>query len=144
MDLFIESVIFLISFSVIRIFSGGFHAKSEWLCEVSSSIAIILVMLAMKLFKTYHVTIDTMLLISLAAGLIIILFSPIESENKKLSDREKHIFKVITEIITTMFLVIILLSKNIGNYTLSIPIFVSLIYQSILILLAALQKSLKK
>lgn len=139
LGLLTESIIFLISFSLIRMFSGGYHSKYEWLCELTSSIAIIAVMLLLKFLKHNPINTKIIFLFSLIAVVTIVTFSPIESDNKKLSDKEKKLFKLITSVIALSEVTVMALSPN----SVSSPIFISLIYQSILVLLAIINRKIK-
>lgn len=139
LGVFVESVLFLILFSTLRMFSGGYHTKQEWTCEVSSAIAIILVVLAMWFLKSHPINQTVSLLISILLTFIITVLSPVESESKRLSERENRLFKNITVMLTIVLFAAFMVSQLAGHAFLEIPIFVTFIYQSILLIAATVQ-----
>lgn len=87
MGLWSEGVIIILPFMVIRKFSGGYHAKYAYICMVVST-----ALLGIGLFVAIHAdsnwVLHTLLVI---AGISIMLNSPIDSENKRLTeDERKH------------------------------------------------------
>lgn len=85
-----ESIIFLVSYMIVRVYAGGYHAKTQFRCYIISSAFIILALLGVK-----YIIWDGMasiVAIALAAGLIFKL-SPVETKNKPLDEIEKVVYK---------------------------------------------------
>lgn len=82
------SLLFVVTYKVLRQYTGGFHCKSAEACLVVS----VLIYLILLLLFYFHSTIVDMLLItaSIIASAIIFRFSPIEDKNKLLDDIEKR------------------------------------------------------
>lgn len=98
----IESLTIIFPFMFIRKFSGGIHAKELWVCLLSScGILFLTVWLVDKLNN------ETILSISVLAALFcLVVVSPIDSENRRLSIKEKKEYKIITIYMTAAFVVI--------------------------------------
>ena len=94
------SIILIIPFMSIRKYSGGFHAKSGRKCVVSSSI-LLFVAISIASRITYGTFFS---IIVLLAVISLIIFSPIDSENRKLDQKESVMRKKDTARISLFFL----------------------------------------
>ncbi len=98
----VESLILIIPFMIIRKFSGGFHLKKPCPCLICSTL---LLSFSLCLIK-YIICLNQTSVISsnvLIAALIIFLLSPIDSEARRLSQKEKVLFRRISKLLTTLF-----------------------------------------
>lgn len=83
-------MLFELSYSILRIYAGGFHAPTKgictWLTYITTFTCILLIFLMPLSSVVMHI---------LFAGsiLIILLLSPVESNNKPLSNREKQVYR---------------------------------------------------
>lgn len=86
----ISGIIFLLFYTPLRNFAGGYHARTPERCYVFSVILIFAVLLAMK-----YVSVSSFIcIISVNISYIIIaLFAPVEDVNKRLDDTEKKVYK---------------------------------------------------
>lgn len=88
-DIFV-GLLFEISYSILRIYAGGYHASSakmcKWLTYISTLICILII---------FMVNVDGIILHSLVAFFICLIGvnAPIENENKPLSKMEKKVYK---------------------------------------------------
>ena len=97
-----ESIVMIIPFMIIRKFSGGYHADSFGKCLIISSIVIAGALLIGK--NIYNgVTLNAFYI---AASILLIIFSPIDSINKRLDDDDKMFCKKITIVIVLVIFVI--------------------------------------
>lgn len=94
-----ESILFILPFMAIRKFSGGFHAKHEWICLMSSCGLLFLCVFAVSKI-TYNVALGV---VTLGAVISLSLFSPIDSDNRRLSADEKIKYRRITHIMAGLF-----------------------------------------
>lgn len=93
-----QSILFIIPFLSIRKYSGGFHAKREVTCFIISS-----VVLATCVYLTGSLQCEMVLHILVVVSVfILVVFSPIDSENRRLDADERKIFKKVT-IIGSLF-----------------------------------------
>lgn len=91
----LESLLMFLAFSIVRRYAGGFHAKTPLRCYFSSIAAIILVLFLISVFTKWENDVAFYLVLAFS-NLTIWIVSPIESSNKKLSYKEKKVFKVIS------------------------------------------------
>lgn len=88
----IDILIFHIFYQKIRTYTGGYHAKTNFLCFLSSC-GIAVVTLSFWSFcsqKYYIIFIVTILVISIP---IILILSPIEDKNKPLDEIEQKVYR---------------------------------------------------
>ena len=88
MQMLFETVIFVISFKAFRKHAGGYHSKT-WLGCFALTNAVVLVVLSVM--KYLRVNISIYLGLYLMSVLIIFMFAPVETENKKLDSIERVI-----------------------------------------------------
>ena len=50
LDMFLESVLFLICFIPLRIFAGGYHAKTQFRCYVMSTVTTVILLYLIAFF----------------------------------------------------------------------------------------------
>ncbi len=92
-----ELVIFVIFFSGLRAYAGGYHAKSHIECFSISLFIFIISAISNTYLKLYG---ELILIIGILLSItVIFLFAPSESENKPLSKKEKIKYKKFSRII---------------------------------------------
>ncbi len=99
----IESVLMLIPFVVTRKFSGGYHLRSATVCMTVSVVLITLFGLGVR-FLVPCIGYDILTLLVCVAFILICILSPIDSEERQLSDNEKCAYKRIAIIASACFL----------------------------------------
>ena len=104
----IVGLIFEASYIPIRIYAGGYHASSKKRCNYLSYGSMMLCMILI-----FYMPMKTMLmhLLLLFSGVVIFLFSPIESSNKRLNSVEKKVFrrKSIIYLVIAVFVYVIMM-----------------------------------
>ena len=79
-----RSVMIIMPFVIIRKFSGGYHTKHAWSCLIWSCLLLVLCMVL-----SFHIKCGWVLaLITVGAAVSLICFSPIDNENRVLSQEE--------------------------------------------------------
>lgn len=114
----VESILIIIPFMLIRKFSGGFHAKHAWVCLIFSC-GILLLCVYMVARIKYSILINIILI---CAAISLTIFSPIDSENRRLDLIEKKKYKFTTVVITMVFVIIYCLFLLMDNKTYAICI----------------------
>lgn len=85
-----ESVIFLVSYMVVRVYAGGYHAKTQFRCYIISSIFIVLALMGVE----YIIWEGFASIIAITiASMVIFKLSPVETKNKPLDEIETKIYK---------------------------------------------------
>lgn len=86
----LESIIFMIAYIPLRMYAGGYHARTQFRCYVLS-IGIIGIVLGIIRFAPWNVIIC--LVTALLAGSVIFILAPREDANKPLDEIEKILYK---------------------------------------------------
>lgn len=92
----IESIIFMLSLSLIRFFSGGYHAKTYLRCNMVFVTSALLVFITHKLYVQYLIEYNIVIYITvfIISFIIMAIFSPVENENKKIEKSDRLRFKI--------------------------------------------------
>lgn len=96
--LVLESILFYLSFIAIRKFAGGYHAKRPLGCYAFSVATIVLSLASLNILLIYDNLIINIVLLMfqlLCLGVIFVL-APLDTENNPLGDKEKHLYKKIS------------------------------------------------
>lgn len=97
-NLLTESLVFYLSFIVIRKFAGGYHAKTPTRCYIVSIITIVLMLCIIKwiLIINYLSIYYSLFFSELVCVLILCFLSPLDTENKLLNGKERTIYKIVS------------------------------------------------
>lgn len=115
-----EGLLLIIPFLAIRKYAGGFHAKKESTCLVSSSL-----LLALCVYLTGHLNFDIILNCFVAVSIIsLMVFSPIDTENRRLDAEEKKRYKFLTcvRVLIVAVVYLMLVMCHAYNYAVCIAI----------------------
>ena len=97
-----RSVMIIMPFVIIRKFSGGYHTKHAWSCLIWSCLLLVLCMVL-----SFHIKCGWVLaLITVGAAVSLICFSPIDNENRVLSQEECGCYKMITAVLVIIFMLV--------------------------------------
>ncbi len=136
---FLETIIFYISFQFIRRYAGGYHAETELRCEIFSTLSIISCVLLIKISKEYNFYL-ILLCFALICSIIILIFAPLDTPEKPLSQKEFKYFRKISLIILISILIAIALSYYFKIKYIFLPCCISLILEGILISAGKIKK----
>ena len=93
--------------------AGGYHMKSSRICAVISYVVLLFSMIAIKYFEITHRLAFVLLIFS---AIVIILISPIGSENHPLDDTERKVYGRRTRIIccfdSALFMILLFLDAS--------------------------------
>lgn len=117
-----ECLCFILIFIILRKFTGGLHAKKYSHCLISSTALITTSLIFIRVLEKNHFQIIFMSLTMIAVVIICVL-SPVENNNKPLSNKEKNIYKIISIVLSLALLVLAIflwvkksvLSYSVGN-----------------------------
>lgn len=131
-----QIIVFLIAFMMLRTYSGGYHANTPTKCYFLTAISITAVLSVMK-----FVVIDELVCLGLMilSALIIILLSPIGTENKPLDEIEKMIYRKKTIFIWMIEVCVMLVFIVLNITEVSISIILAQLLISIALLLGKKQ-----
>lgn len=105
-EMFWEGVLIVFPFMVIRKFAGGFHAKHAYVCMIVST-----GLLGLCLYVVAHTASGWIFhILIVVAGMSIMVHSPIDSENRRLSESEKKQYGLMTRfLVMSMILFYVIL-----------------------------------
>lgn len=107
LNCFVESIFYFFSFRTIRIYAGGYHAKTEFRCEFFSTLLIFTSLLLIKFYKLYDIELF-LILCYIISIIVIYSFSPLDNEEKALSVKEKKYYRKKSLIFTAVVLILII------------------------------------
>lgn len=118
-----QGILLILPFMCMRKYSGGFHAKHAWTCLFLS-----VLLLVSAIWCAAHISCGTGLLLVTAAALIsLMVFSPVDSENKRLDAQEKKYYRKIVIRISGFFGLVCLVSYCFDWQTITVSIAIGLI-----------------
>lgn len=85
-----QSVIYVISFMLIRKYAGGYHCTSQIRCYILTSTVILSALSAIK-YCEFSIYLELALFV--LSNIVIVLLSPVETSNKPLDDIEKIVYR---------------------------------------------------
>ncbi len=109
-----KSILIILPFMIIRKFSGGYHTKNSGTCFIFSCL---LLFLCIKLSNAI-ICKEILLSVTVAASVSLIHFSPIENENRILSQKEHCSYRKVTILLVVLFQIIdiVLFMNNFSEY----------------------------
>lgn len=129
-------LVIIISFSMTRKYTGGFHAKTPFRCFVMTVLLVGAAILNYDYLKTLEI-----LTVFCAFGIIVImLLAPIESDNNPLNELELVLCKGKSIIILTVLFIAICVCKILGNELISTGIIVGILLTAFSVLLGKVPK----
>ncbi len=93
---FFESIIFLISFSAIRVYTGGYHSMTYLRCNIISASSYIAIVVFLYLFGDSISNPIAMLSGYLSTMILALVFAPVKHENKELDTAEIKKYKLLS------------------------------------------------
>lgn len=88
---FWQTIFFMIVFIPLRVYAGGFHAKTPLRCYVYSSFFMIVILAAMK--YSWSINEFTCIFVISFSSIIIGVLAPVETANKPLEESERKVYR---------------------------------------------------
>lgn len=85
-----KSLAFLAAYIPLRVYAGGYHAKTQLRCYVFSILMIIVALFFIKLVPWTQLL---SLGVAVVAGLVLFFLAPVEDHNKPLDETEEIVYK---------------------------------------------------
>lgn len=134
LDIPFSSILFYISFCLVRNFAGGIHANSEIKCNIITTVSILISEILIKVFIDYSlVNISFVMLI--ISSICLCVIEPISTSQKEISPKEKLHFHKKVIVLTILILIISTISMVLGVYSITIAFSMGLLLSSILLVL---------
>ena len=138
LNIVFESIVFYVSFSIIRAYAGGVHANKEWKCFLYTSISIVMCALGIKVLINQKPTVFFAVILMISS-LIIIIISPLDTKEKPLSAKEKEKYYMISAIVLLSYILVILLLAKLGIMKVCYAIMIAIFLESILLMAGLVQ-----
>ncbi|MGN0622261.1 MAG: accessory gene regulator ArgB-like protein [Porcipelethomonas sp.] len=85
-----EAIVFTCAYIPVRIYAGGFHARTPFRCWILSALMLLAVLIFIKYVDISVYIYDMPAFIG---AVLILIFSPVEDKNKPLDEKEKTVYK---------------------------------------------------
>ena len=133
-------VILILPFMALRTFSGGYHAKHMETCLFcSSGLLVICILIAAQLTYSWQLCVSMLL-----GAVWLFLFSPVDSENRRLDHEEKRRYRYTAGILAIAVCVISVLLKKCGAERFAVCMAMGLFLTVTLQMPCVLQRVFKK
>ena len=90
MQMLIEAILFTVIYIPVRVYAGGYHASTPQRCWAFSAIMLWIALCIVKYTPQMYFWVITTL--SLIACIVVFLLSPVEDRNKRLDEKEHHVY----------------------------------------------------
>ncbi len=136
-----EVILFMVTYIPIRVYAGGYHARTKLKCYIFSVLMLISVcyILKLDLLKSY-LSIGILAIISSA---IILYLAPIEDKNKTLDEIEIKVYKKRTIRNLVIILIVLCTTLIFNKINLSACICISLLCNGIMLMLGKINNSIR-
>lgn len=91
LDMVFEIILYLIFFIPLRIFAGGYHAKTQFRCYIMSSVTTVFILLGIRFLQQYNSIWE--LICFAIAFCVVWIFVPVADANKPLLEKEQISYK---------------------------------------------------
>lgn len=109
-----EGIILIIPFMLLRKFSGGFHLKSSGLCLVVTT-GVLALSMGLTKYIAYTEKTGMLSICVFLSVLGLCIFSPIENQARKLTGKERSVFRMIARILAILSLALYVLLLHNGS-----------------------------
>ncbi len=104
MNMLLEVIIYMSCFIPLRIYAGGYHAKTQLRCYVMSSITTVIVMYLSNILQRNSGLVEP--IVNIISVCIIWSLAPVEDNNKMLSIEERLVYRKKVRSILTLLLML--------------------------------------
>lgn len=138
-NMVLEGLLLITPFMLLRKFSGGYHLKSSIVCTITSTSLLLISLLAVRIASSHNAT-NILSIMVVLSSITLFLLSPIDSDARRLSVKERKVFRLIARIITCIFLLFYFLLLLFGQIDIATPIGIGMIIPATLQLPCLVQR----
>lgn len=114
---FIESILFIVFFSALRIYTGGFHAQSFLLCTVITLVNYIVIICTYRWLFNYFSKLYVNLPAFLLTLIVIAVLAPVDNPNNPIGKKQAFVYKKRAIIILSVEIVVFYALLYVFSYT---------------------------
>jgi accessory gene regulator B len=123
----VETMIFIVTFIAIRMYSGGYHAKSYFKCNMTLVIIYLCMIVAVS-YTSRNFILPISIILTIMSLCVFLRFAPLDNKNKRMSKHRLEVNRIIT-----LWLIITFYSISMVFYKVNIQIFYTIIVTIFLI-----------
>lgn len=140
-----ETLVYILYFSAVRIYAGGYHAEKKFNCIMIFYIMYIMTLLVNDILSRYSFSMTWFMfvIIIIILSIIIIILTPVDSVNNLFCKEKKRKLKIKTGIILVLLFICSLYIFNKFS-DITITVLISLFWNAILLLLGIIKKKENK
>ena len=136
-----EIILFMITYSSIRVYAGGYHARTKLRCYIFSVLMLISVcyILKLNLLNSYLLIV----ILTIISSCIILYLAPVEDKNKPLDKIEIKVYTKRTIRNLIILLIALCITLIFNKINLSACICISLLCNGIMLILGKINNSIR-
>lgn len=108
----LESIIFILLYSTLRIYTGGYHAKTSLSCNIVFPLAFIMTLVQ----EQFMINNYCIWLFAVISYIIIVKYSPVRNVNRTLDKYESEIYHIRSIIISTIMILVLMFADIMTQY----------------------------
>jgi len=112
---FVQTVVFLVSFAALRVFAGGYHARTRIGCT-ATFIIIYLAGMALQQYTPNMLIKPAAVCLALASLVSVLVLAPIEHPNRPFQDNEYQVFKTASRVVAGLETLLVVLGISFTGY----------------------------
>jgi len=112
---FVETLVFIASFAVLRVFAGGYHARTRLGCT-ATFIIIYLAGMALQHYTPDMLAKPAAIFLALASLASVLVLAPIEHPNRPFQDNEYQVFKAASRAVAGLETLLVILGVAFTRY----------------------------
>lgn len=134
MNCFLESIIYAVSFSLLRQYGGGYHADSERKCFVLSVLMLFSGIFIIKISESFDEFLIPAAVITFFSAVYIICAAPIDTSNKRLDADEVRVYGKRAKITVVILVILLTAFLFVKAHSFSVSVMIGIIMESYLML----------
>lgn len=135
-----QAVIFMIAYSPLRVYAGGFHTKTQLRCYIFSIFLTIAVIYANRYIPETNLNI---IIITIISCIMVFSLSPVEDRNKPLDKTERAVYRKRSLYVLLFEVILIVLLLCIGFKFVALSVSISLLALSLMLIAGKIKNSLE-
>ena len=139
LDISFSSILFYISFCLVRNFAGGIHANSEIKCNIITTVSILISEILIKIFIDYSL-VSLAFVMLMISSICLCVIKPIATSQKEISQQEKLNYHKKVIVLVVLILIISLISIVFRCYSITISLSLSLSLANVLLVMGKVQQ----
>lgn len=134
MNCFFESILFTLSFSILREYGGGYHAETRKKCFVLSILTLVVSLSIIKFAENFQVLTFPICAVAFISAIYILIKAPIDTPNKRFDEDEVRVYGRKARLLTVILLSVALFLWVLKFNDFAVTVLTGIIVQAYLML----------